>query len=94
MILNESKCHLLVCGHEHECIFANIGNTRLWEEHQAKLLGIHIDSDLNFKYHVHCLCKSAGRKISIMARIAKYLSVSKRKILMKTFLNHYSTTVP
>ena len=85
MILNESKCHLLVCGHEHECIFANIGNTRLWEEHQAKLLGIHIDSDLNFKYHVHCLCKSAGRKISIMARIAKYLSVSKRKILMKTF---------
>ena len=85
MTLNEGKCHLLVCGHKHECMFANIGSTRIWEEYSAKLLGIHIDRDLSFQNHVRILCKSAGRKISMMARIAKYLSVSKRKILMKTF---------
>ena len=30
-------------------------------------------------------CKSAGRKISMMAMIAKYLSVSKQKLPMKSF---------
>ena len=85
MTLNEGKCNLLVCGHKHECMFANIGSTQIWEEYSAKLLGIHIDRDLSFQNHVRILCKSAGRKISMMARIAKYLSVSKRKILMKTF---------
>ena len=45
MTLNESKCHLIVCGYKHECISANIGNTRVWEEHSAKLLGVHIDTE-------------------------------------------------
>ena len=85
MTLNEGKCHLLVCGHKHECMFPNIGSTQIWEEYSAKLLGIHIDTDLSFQNHVRILCKSAGRKISIMARIAKYLSVSKPKRLMNTF---------
>ena len=85
MTLNEGKCHLLVCGHKNECSFANIGNTCLWEEYSAKLLRILIDTDLSFQNHVYNLCKSAGRKISMMARIAKYLSVSERKILLKTF---------
>ena len=75
MTLNEGKCHLLVCGHKHECSFVNIGNTRIWEEYSAKLLGLLIDTDLSFQNHVHSLCKSAGRKISMMARIAKYLRI-------------------
>ena len=57
----------------------------LGEEHSAKLLGVHIDSELNFKFHVKNICKNAGRKISMLSRIAQYLSESKRKILMKTF---------
>ena len=85
MTLNESKCHLLVSGHRDEFVFAKIGNTRLWEESIVKLLGVLIDENLNFTEHVKHLCKNAGRKISVMARIARYLSVHKRKVLMKTF---------
>ena len=88
MTLNEGKCHLLVCGHKHECMFANIGSTRIWEEYSAKLLGIHIDRDLSFQNHMRILCKSAGGKISMIAKIAKYLSISKRKLLIKTFFAH------
>ena len=29
MTLNEDKCHLLVYGNKHECIFADIGITKL-----------------------------------------------------------------
>ena len=50
----------------------------------AKLLGIHINTDLIFQNQVCILCRSAGRKISVIARIAKYLSVSTRKFCMKT----------
>ena len=63
----------------------NIGDTCIQEEYSAKFLGILIETDLSFQNHVYSLCKSAGRKISMMARIAKYLSTTKRKILMKTF---------
>ena len=83
MTLNEGKCHLLVCGHKHECSFANIGNTRIWEDYSAKLPGL-LDTDLSFQNHVYSLCKAACRKISMMARIVKYLSTTKRKIFMKT----------
>ena len=88
------KANLLVCGHKHECLFANIGSMRIWEEYSAKLLVIHRDTDLSFQNHVRILCKSAGRKISMMARIAKYLSVSKRKLHMKTFFESLFNNCP
>ena len=46
---------IYLCGYKHECTFEKIGNTRLWEEHFAKLLGVHIDTELNFKFHVKTL---------------------------------------
>ena len=48
------KCHLLVSGHKHECILANIGGTSVIESYpyQEKLLGISIDRDLTFENHV------------------------------------------
>ena len=94
MTLNQGKCHLLVSGHKHESVFANIGETRLWEEYCAKLLGIQIDRDLNFKKHVRELCKKAGRKLSMMSRVAKYVSLEKRKINMRTFFESQFTYCP
>ena len=94
MTLNQGKCHLLVSGHKHESVFANIGETRLWEEYCAKLLGIQIDRDLNFKKHVRELCKKAGRKLSMMSRVAKYMSLEKRKINMRTFFESQFTYCP
>ena len=81
MKLNEGKCHLLICWYKYEYMFAYIGITRIWEKYSSKFLGIHIDTDLSFQNYVRTLCKSAGKKISMIARIAKYLSVSKRKLL-------------
>ena len=61
MTLNEGKGHLRVCRNKHECVFATIRSTQIWEAYSAKLLVIHIDT---------------GRKINMMTKIAKYLSVS------------------
>ena len=31
MKLNEEKCHLLISGHKHELLWANIGRSQIWE---------------------------------------------------------------
>ena len=51
MKLNEVKCHLLVAGHRYETLWANIGETRIWESKNEKLLGLTIDRNLNFDDH-------------------------------------------
>ena len=63
MTLNQGKCHLLVFGHKHESVFANIGETRLWEEYCAKLLGIQIDRDLILKSMLESFVKKLGENL-------------------------------
>ena len=79
MKLNEDKCHLLVAGHRYETLWANIGETRIWESKNEKLLGLTIDRNLNFDDHVFTLCKKAGRKLSALSRISNYMSFQKIK---------------
>ena len=40
MKLNQDKCHL---GHKSEAIWAKIGQTKIWESKNQKLLGVMID---------------------------------------------------
>ena len=53
---------------------------------QLELLGIKIDKNLNFSEHVTKLCKKGNQKLHALARISKYLSKDKLKILMKAFV--------
>ena len=48
MKLNQENCHLLVSGYKHKNIWARIGQTQIWESRKPKLLGVEIDSNLNF----------------------------------------------
>ena len=74
MTLNESKCHLLVCGHKDESIFTNVDYNCLWEEYSVKSLEVLIDIDFSFRNYVYNLCKSASRKMStlVVVRFAQY----------------------
>ena len=62
IILNSSKCHLLVCGHKFESMICKIGNAQVIETHKVKLLGISIDSKLTFENHMNSICKKASQK--------------------------------
>ena len=61
MKLNQEKRHLLVSGHKHGNIWAKIGQTKIWENRKQKLLGVEIDSSLNFDLYVSSLCEKAGK---------------------------------
>ena len=68
MKLNEDKCHLFNSDHKFEAIWAKIGQTKIWQNKNQKLLGVIIDRQLNFDEHLISLCKKAGKKLRALAR--------------------------
>ena len=82
MKLNEGKCHLLISGFKHEVLWANIRGKKIWGD---KLLGLHIWRDLTFTSHIANICAKVGQKLTAISRIAKFMSLEKRRILIKSF---------
>ena len=78
MKLNQDKCHLVVAGHRYKTLWAKIGETRIWESKNEKLLGLTIYTNLNFDDHVFTLCKKAGGKLLALSRISNYMSSEKK----------------
>ena len=85
MKINEGKCHLLISGFKHEVIWANIGGKKIWESKEEKLLGLYIDRDLTLTSHIANICAKAEQKLTAISRIAKFVSLENRRILMKSF---------
>ena len=85
MKLNEKKCHLLISGFKHEIVCANIGEIKIWESEEKKLLGLNIDRDLTFTSHISKICAKAGQKLTAISRIVNFMSFEKRRILVKSF---------
>ena len=56
----------------------NIGETRIWESKNEKLLGLSIDRNLNYNDHV---CKKACKKLSTLFIISNYMRFEKKENL-------------
>ena len=50
-----------------------------------KLLGIYIDSNFWFEYHINRICRKASQKLHALSRIVKYISEDKKHMLFKSF---------
>ena len=74
MKLNEDKCHFTISGCKHDIMFANIGESRIWEKGQQKLPGVTIDKKLKFIGHVLKQCNKAGTKLSVLGRVCHILN--------------------
>ena len=94
MQLNSDKCHLLISGFKHQIHWAKVGQSKIWESTNERLLGITIDRDLKFDRHVTKICKKARRKLSALNRISKLLPLSKRKLLFNTFIESQFSYCP
>ena len=67
MKTNEDKCHLIVSSNEATEI--QIGDFSIKNIENEKLLGVYIDSKLNFDFHVNQLCKKASKKLRALSRV-------------------------
>ena len=50
------------------------------------LLDITIDCKLTFENHINNICKRGSQKLNALARVAPYMNIQKRRIIMKSFV--------
>ena len=81
---NTGRFHLFLSPHEDQMI--TVENHFIKSCDVEELLGVTIDSNLNFKEHILSLCKKANRKRYPLSRVSKYMTLNKRRILMKSFI--------
>ena len=85
MKLNEDKCHFLISGNNSEHLFVNVRPYKIWESNAVRILGITVDASLEFNIHSDSILNIAGKKLTILARMANILSFPKMRLLIKSF---------
>ena len=50
------------------------------------LLGVPIVSELNFENHISDICSKVSKKLNALGRIAGYITLEKRRMLLKAFI--------
>ena len=60
---------------------------RIQNSKSEKLLGVTIDNKLSFTEHVRKICDKASQKLNALARLSSFMSLEKRRLIMKAFVN-------
>ena len=79
-----SKFHLLLSPYQP--VPVNIKGSITESNICEKLLGIYIDSNFSFEYHINRICRKATQKLHAFSRITKYISEDKKRMLFKCFI--------
>ena len=82
---NISKCTLLV--NKKDEVLINLGETEIKNSGYEKLLGIKVDTTLNFNKHLNDIISKASRKVNALLGVVPYMILSKKKILMNSSFN-------
>ena len=69
MKANINKCHLLV----------KLGKTEIRNSEYEKLLGIKVDTKLNFNEHLNDIISKASHKVNAFARVVPYMDLLRRR---------------
>ena len=84
MKANPGKCHVILSSNtQREIRFVNTSNASSLSE---KLLGITLDSELKFKEHINKICNIVNKKLNALHRTRSHMSLDKRKILLRDFI--------
>ena len=63
-----------------------IGGVSVKSSQMQTLLGVSIDSELNFENHISNICNKVSKKLNVLGRIAGYVTFEKRRMLFKAFI--------
>ena len=81
MKANPDKCHFL-CNSNSE-ISLTIETKKIKNSKFKKLLGVKLDSKLNFNSHIHDICQKAGQKLNAISKITPYMDFAKKAFTSK-----------
>ena len=92
MKINADKRHLLVST--NKTLKIKIRNFDTTNKKSEKLIGIKFDHKFSFDNQISEICKKASRKIHALSRVALYMKISKRCILMNAFFKSQFSYCP
>ena len=81
---NPDKCHLLVNTTRNFKISVKIKT--ISNSSNQKLLGIRFDNNFHFDDHAAFLCMKASQKLNTITRVAQYINLAQRRLIMKAFI--------
>ena len=74
MVLNPGKYHYIEIGDDDPSYKIILDNIEIASSNEEKLLGILLDSKLNFNSHITFHCKKVDQKLSALSKIDHYLT--------------------
>ena len=81
---NPDKSHLILSKRD-QSYFAKIDGHEIQNSEHVKLLGITIDSELKSGMHLSKICKKESQKLHALSRICRFMNISQRRVIMKSF---------
>ena len=88
MKANPDKFHFMSAAKKADAAVntIEIESNSIQAEDSIKLLGVHIDSRLNFNKQISEVCKKAGRQINALKRLSFYLNYNARLTAFRCFI--------
>ena len=88
MIVNPGKFQAIILdkkknNHTQEII--KIGKNVVKVKSSVKLLGVQIDSELNFNLHIANICRSAANQLNALIRLKNFLGFQEKKVLINSY---------
>ena len=84
LLANSGKSHFLSNPCERRSL--KIHDSVITSTSSEELLGVLTDSELTFHDHITRLCSKANQKLSALARVSKYMTLQKRRLLMSSYV--------
>lgn len=78
-------CYLLLTVPKERNI--QVPGTTIKKYHRKKLLVVHFSTKLKFDTHVENTCEKANRKLNALVKIAPFINLYNRKIIMQSLFN-------
>ena len=86
MTLNPGKSRYMVIGSRDISHEIMLNNSKITSSNEEKLLGIFLESKLNFESHIGSLCRKTGQNINALAKLKNYLTSNQRNLLLNSVI--------
>ena len=81
---NSGKSHVMLTTDNKLKI--NVKGSPISNKKIIKLLGVTVDNKLSFEPHLNLVCKKVSQKLHVLARVSKFISEKKLRVIMKAFI--------
>ena len=86
LVANPDKFQCITLGDQKESIKLNIEGVDITPSEKVKVLGITLDNELEFDYHVSDICRKAARQLNVLKHVHQNFKEETRMMIYRSFI--------